>query len=70
MEESLKIGSLVKLRSDGPVMTVVKVGEAVGCTWFHEGELKSAEFPLDSLCEADSITPAMVRIKVWKGGVE
>ena len=38
-------GDQVRLQSGGPYMTVDKtIDGRVWCTWFHEGELKFAEF--------------------------
>ena len=49
----LKIGSLVKLKSGGPTMTVVDVPDQlegmVVCAWIWEGEAKQATYPMEAV---------------------
>lgn len=46
-----KVGDVVQLKSGGPGMTVntVDCGSSAEVMWFHGGELKSDEFPMDCL---------------------
>lgn len=55
----MKIGSVVRLKSGGPYMTVTRVGHPgsyvaenhVKCDWFVKGEHKDSTFPVASLNE-------------------
>lgn len=61
MVKKFQIGESVTLKSGGPTMTVTKHIMAmqfngpsqflgsIECSWFFENELKSANFPQDSL---------------------
>lgn len=42
----MKTGTLVRLKSGGPVMTVKEVSDDhwISCHWFTEGELNSGSF--------------------------
>jgi len=49
MEEQLKVGDLVKLKSGGPLMTIqgyitVRGGRLIKCAWFIDNEAKSENF--------------------------
>ena len=44
-EKSLKAGDTVRLRSGGPLMTVVEAGEPVRCAWFQGKENREGSFP-------------------------
>ena len=48
---SLRSGSLVRLRSGGPLMTVVRIeGDQVNCVWTDwDGQFESGRFPIDVL---------------------
>ncbi len=48
--QKLKIGDVVQLKSDGPLMTIeeYKNGNFI-CQWFWEGEVNRGYFPPDSL---------------------
>lgn len=54
MENELKVGDVVFLKSDGPNMTIEDIGEynfaiKAYCSWFVEGEKKSDVFALEAL---------------------
>ncbi len=54
MENELKVGDVVYLKSDGPTMTIEKIGKynyetKAYCSWFVEGEKKSDVFALEAL---------------------
>jgi uncharacterized protein YodC (DUF2158 family) len=56
MSESIKAGSIVRLKSGGPAMTVVGVVpskgdsvELVHCTWFAGAKSESGAFPTDAV---------------------
>jgi uncharacterized protein YodC (DUF2158 family) len=48
---ALRSGNLVRLRSGGPLMTVVRVdGDQVNCVWTDwDGQFESGNFPIDVL---------------------
>src|SRR3981189_3287943 len=48
---SLRSGNLVRLRSGGPLMTVVRIdGDQVNCVWTDwDGQFESGNFPIDVL---------------------
>jgi uncharacterized protein YodC (DUF2158 family) len=47
---AIQIGTVVQLRSGGPLMTVVSVsGESVCCEWFHGEKVVRGEFPVAAL---------------------
>jgi uncharacterized protein YodC (DUF2158 family) len=54
---ALNVGTTVKLKSGGPLMTVEEPNAHAGgkpvvkCTWFDKGELKSGLFPAETLTE-------------------
>lgn len=48
-EKPLKAGDTVRLRSGGPLMTVVEAGEAVRCAWFQGKENREGSFPAVAL---------------------
>ena len=54
-EEYLYIGTIVSLKSGGPLMTVMAVDgdddEWVICSWFIEGAIFEDSFSIDSLVE-------------------
>jgi uncharacterized protein YodC (DUF2158 family) len=47
----LRSGSLVRLRSGGPLMTVSRrEGDQVNCVWYDwDGQMASGSFPIDVL---------------------
>ena len=54
MADSFKPGDVVSLKSGGPKMTVVELGQqnsklVVRCDWFAGTEVKHGTFPPDSL---------------------
>ena len=50
MEQKIKKGDVVELKSGGPDMTVDYCGENLSdCSWFVEGQLKQASFQISSL---------------------
>jgi uncharacterized protein YodC (DUF2158 family) len=48
---ALQSGNLVRLRSGGPLMTVVRIdGDQVNCVWTDwDGQFESARFPINVL---------------------
>ena len=60
-EDKLGVGATVMLKSGGPRMTVVSLGNSiqegrVGCAWFCKGKYRAASFPiapLDTKLEAE-----------------
>jgi uncharacterized protein YodC (DUF2158 family) len=48
---ALRSGNLVRLRSGGPLMTVVRIeGDEANCVWTDwDGQLESGSFPIDVL---------------------
>jgi uncharacterized protein YodC (DUF2158 family) len=48
---ALRSGSLVRLRSGGPLMTVSRMEDGqVNCVWYDwDGQMASASFPIDVL---------------------
>lgn len=48
---ALRSGSLVRLRSGGPLMTVSRIeGDQVNCIWYDwDGQMASGSFPIDVL---------------------
>jgi uncharacterized protein YodC (DUF2158 family) len=48
---ALRIGNLVRLRSGGPLMTVVRIdSDQVNCVWTDwDGQFESGNFPIDVL---------------------
>jgi len=48
---ALRSGNLVRLRSGGPLMTVVRIdGDQVNCVWTDwDGQFESGNFPIDVL---------------------
>ncbi|MBN3495887.1 DUF2158 domain-containing protein [Vibrio neptunius] len=53
----MEVGTTVKLKSGGPVMTIDSPADAaqrVKCVWFNKGELQSGLFNLHSLKESES----------------
>ena len=50
MINELSLGDTVRLKSGGPLMTVIFLeGNLVNCTWFLESILTEAWFPSESL---------------------
>lgn len=50
MNEEIKLGSTVKLKSGGPLMTVTYLDESTSvCTWFYEGNIKNTEINVVAL---------------------
>jgi uncharacterized protein YodC (DUF2158 family) len=56
---ALRGGDLVRIRSGGPLMTVIGVqGDQVNCTWTTlDGELRSESFPIAVLVEPVTLPP-------------
>jgi uncharacterized protein YodC (DUF2158 family) len=51
----MKIGTIVRLNSGGPLMTVQHVNDDICiCRWFDNKELKSSEFNLNEICSVSS----------------
>jgi uncharacterized protein YodC (DUF2158 family) len=48
---SFKVGDVVKLKSDGPKMTIQSLrGDMVDCVWFGpDGNVKHSSFPAEAL---------------------
>jgi uncharacterized protein YodC (DUF2158 family) len=48
---ALRSGNLVRLRSGGPLMTVVRIeGDQVNCVWTDwDGQFETGNFPIDVL---------------------
>ena len=58
---AFKIGDVVKLKSGGPAMTVMKVDDfgtrtVIKCTWFAESKIERGDFPPEVLLSAPPIT--------------
>jgi uncharacterized protein YodC (DUF2158 family) len=54
MAEQWKVGDVVQLKSGGPIMTVVNVGDypsgpGVNCAWFDNKKHSAHVFPPDAL---------------------
>ena len=51
MNEALRVGDIVKLKSGGPEMTVAQVfqNDQVRCIWFDAGECKESDFYVETL---------------------
>lgn len=50
MSNNFKTGDVVKLKSDGPKMTVTRVEDnGVWCTWFAGKKNEKSFFPFDAL---------------------
>jgi uncharacterized protein YodC (DUF2158 family) len=50
VEPTMQPGSLVLLKSGGPLMTVQSVDQSgVTCTWFDKNNLKTMKFPAVTL---------------------
>ena len=50
----IKVGSVVKLKSGGPVMTVTRIADETGtklaiCKWFVNDKAEQGNFPLEAL---------------------
>ena len=53
----MKIGTIVQLVSGSPNMTVTQANDRIcSCIWFHEGELKKANFNIEVLKEVKQKT--------------
>ena len=49
---NFKVGDTVKLKSGGPVMTIVEIGRGVTCSWFthsDSGKVSKHAFNLETL---------------------
>jgi uncharacterized protein YodC (DUF2158 family) len=64
----LKIGSLVRLKSGGPTMTIVDIPDnlegMVVCAWIWNGEPKQATYPeraLEDVSEDKDLEGAIIR---------
>lgn len=56
-ETKYKVGSIIKLKSGSPPMTVVACDESeVKATWFLENHLQGQAFPLDAVKEVKCVT--------------
>ncbi len=54
-----KAGEVVKLNSDGPLMTVLSIdGDEVKCAWAVKGDIKEKSFPAAALTKA--VRPAVL----------
>lgn len=50
MKEEIKLGSVVKLKSGGPLMTVSYLNESISmCTWFYDGKIINTEINVEAL---------------------
>lgn len=59
MEGEITVGSTVRLKSGGPLMTVEELipdKKAVKCTWFEKNKLCREQFPV-SILDADDGMP-------------
>jgi uncharacterized protein YodC (DUF2158 family) len=62
--EDFKLGDVVKLKSGGPLMTVISTdvdasgAKAVLCSWFHEGKPLTNYFPTAAVTAARGIDEA------------
>jgi uncharacterized protein YodC (DUF2158 family)/uncharacterized protein YjbI with pentapeptide repeats len=59
-DDEFKVGFVVRLRSGGPLMTVLEPGRSVKCTWFADGRSEQSYFPLSVLELATEIHDAPV----------
>jgi uncharacterized protein YodC (DUF2158 family) len=60
-------GTVVKLKSDGPKMTVKAIdGETIRCSWFDGKRLREAEFFDDMLEEDTDLADLLERLKKEK----
>ncbi len=51
---AFKAGEIVKLNSDGPLMTILSIGRnGVKCAWSVKGDIKEKSFPAVALTKAD-----------------
>ena len=60
LDEKLKVGDLVRLKSGGPVMTVRDVNALDNhywCQWFAGKKLELGNFPGDSLIDVNTEPP-------------
>ncbi len=58
MQNELKHGDIVRLKSGGPLMTVGKTAKMLSdlrCFWFDKTEMKSAEFPPEVLEKSEKL---------------
>jgi uncharacterized protein YodC (DUF2158 family) len=64
MADTFKIGDVVQLKSGGPKMTVVAIGELVRCAWFFGDNSKqeASAFPAGAL-EAVTESPAPLQTR-------
>ncbi len=61
---AFKIGDLVKLKSDGPKMTVEGVGDdSIMCVWFDNKKLLRAAFAEATLEDAGKLDEILAAIK-------
>lgn len=49
MNTSLMVGDIVTLKSDSPLLTVVRVGALIECWWFDKNKLKKHTFDPSNL---------------------
>lgn len=55
MSEAFKVGDKVRLKSDGPSMTVEEIdGGDISCAWFNGNDLKRTSFPSSALEKSDN----------------
>lgn len=66
MEETkpFSVGDRVRLKSDGPIMTVEKVrGDTVTCVWFDGKKAQDRKFPAATLEGPDEMGDLLDRLK-------
>ena len=63
--KTFTVGDLVKLKSDGPIMTVEKVrGDSITCVWFDGKKAQDRKFAAATLeRQSDRLGDILIRLK-------